>query len=630
MIEPHHAERLGFCASFAVGDHAAVERAQTRLHGLGARHLRVALRTAELAEDAWLGWMLARLSEGLELLPSLDAASAEPGLPRFLDAHDRHFRVFEWTDSRNDADAASALTAATRAAAGRGKQVVFGLDANGCEERLHALGGRALDAVAAVGLHVEAGGAAQIDGPALDGPTLDERLGAAERAVRDANPRARLWITQAGRSTWRHEIALQAEAFLGALSCSAERVYWRDLTDDSRADPRDADAHFGIDDRAGEPKCLGRLLARGVAGVEDLVALTRGRNTGFAGNVRPVLVTGGAGFIGANLADRLASAGHHVVLYDALARAGVERNVRWLARRHPTRIALVLADLRDEAALSEAASQACAVFHLAGQVAVTTSMASPLADFEVNARGTVTLLEALRRRNPQAPLIFASTNKVYGDLADIDLVREDDAYLPRNAELRSRGIGEARPLCFHTPYGCSKGSADQYVLDYAHSFGLRTAVLRMSCIYGERQLGTEDQGWVAHFLLRAIAGEPLTIYGDGRQVRDVLHVGDAVDAYMAAWANIDAIAGRAYNLGGGPGNAISLLHLVEHLEALLGRRIDVDFSAWRPGDQRYFVADTAAIRRDLSLPAPLHWRDGLTRLAGHFGAVSAPVTEAAL
>ena len=158
------------------------------------------------------------------------------------------------------------------------------------------------------------------------------------------------------------------------------------------------------------------------------------------------------------------------------------------------------------------------------------------------------------------------------------------------------------------------------MLDYAHSFGLRTAVLRMSCIYGERQFGTEDQGWVAHFLLRAIAGEPVTIYGDGRQVRDVLHVGDAVAAYLAAWRDIDVISGRAYNLGGGPANAISLLQLIDHMESILGTSIDVTFSAWRPGDQRYFVADTQAIRCDLRLPPALGWRAGLRRLAEHFGA----------
>jgi CDP-paratose 2-epimerase len=347
---------------------------------------------------------------------------------------------------------------------------------------------------------------------------------------------------------------------------------------------------------------------------------------------RPILVTGGAGFIGANLADRLAAQGHDVLIYDALLRAGVERNLAWLTERHPDRIAVAIADLRDEAALTEAARNAAAVFHLAAQVAVTTSLVQPVEDFDINLRGTLTLLEALRRFNPGAPLIFASTNKVYGDLADIALVQRNGQYVPEDRALRATGIDETRPLCFHTPYGCSKGAADQYVLDYAHSFGLRTAVLRMSCIYGERQLGTEDQGWLAHFLLRAMQGEPLTIYGDGCQVRDVLHVGDAVETYLAAWHGIGGIAGRAFNLGGGPANAVSLLQLVGHIETLLGRKVHLDFQAWRAGDQRYFVADAGAVRAALGLPAPLGWRQGVARLAAHFGAVAAPaaVTEAAL
>ena len=337
-------------------------------------------------------------------------------------------------------------------------------------------------------------------------------------------------------------------------------------------------------------------------------------------DARPILVTGGAGFIGANLTDRLATNGHKVVVYDALARPGVERNLEWLRHRHPKSVVAIVDDIRNVAVLNNAVSQASAVFHLAGQVAVTTSMTNPHDDFEVNARGTLNVLEAVRLYNPDAPVVFASTNKVYGDLSNIALVRDAGRYLPKNSGLRASGVDETRPLCFHTPYGCSKGAADQYVLDYAKSFGLRTAVLRMSCIYGERQLGTEDQGWVAHFLLRAIAGESLTLYGDGMQVRDILHVGDAVGAYLSAWDRIDEVAGSAFNLGGGPENAVSLLQLTSHIEQLLGRRIELQFSDWRPGDQRYFVADTRAAQLALGLAAPLDWKAGLARLASHFGA----------
>ena len=329
---------------------------------------------------------------------------------------------------------------------------------------------------------------------------------------------------------------------------------------------------------------------------------------------RPVLVTGGAGFIGSNIADRLAREGHDVLIYDALARPGVERNLAWLSERHPRRISAIVADIRDTDQVSAAARDASAVFHMAAQVAVTTSLVDPGSDFDINLRGTLSLLEALRRRNEPAPLIFASTNKVYGDLADVELRLANDAYLPVKPAIRAHGISEARPLDFHTPYGCSKGAADQYVLDYARSFGVPTAVLRMSCIYGERQMGTEDQGWVAHFAIRAIEGEPISIYGDGAQVRDVLDVSDAVDAYMAAWRQIRTISGQAFNLGGGPANAISLRHLISYLAELTGRRVDARYSDWRPGDQRYFVADARAIRAALGLDAPLGWRAGVASL----------------
>jgi CDP-paratose 2-epimerase len=333
------------------------------------------------------------------------------------------------------------------------------------------------------------------------------------------------------------------------------------------------------------------------------------------GEDQVVLITGGAGFIGSNLADRLLSEGHRVRLYDALARAGVERNVEWLQARHGDRVELVRGDVREAGKLGEAAADAQAVFHFAAQVAVTTSMLDPRDDFEVNILGTLNVLEALRARGGQVPLVFASTNKVYGDLADLDFALEDEAYRPVDAEVRDHGIGEARPLDFHTPYGVSKGAADQYVLDYARSFGVPTAVLRMSCIYGRGQMGTEDQGWVAHFLIRALEGKPITLYGDGYQVRDILDVTDAVDAYVRAWRNIDRVAGRAFNLGGGPGNAVSLRQLLAHIGALIGRPVDVSYSDWRAGDQRYFVADTRSAEAALGLGAKVPWRDGVAALA---------------
>ena len=332
------------------------------------------------------------------------------------------------------------------------------------------------------------------------------------------------------------------------------------------------------------------------------------------GNARPILITGGAGFIGSNLADRLAREGHKVIVYDALSRPGVERNLAWLNRRHGRSITHIAGDVRDEDELVRAAADAKAVFHFAAQVAVTTSLVDPREDFEINVKGTINLLDAVRVRREPVPVIFASTNKVYGDLADIEFDTLHDRYEPKSFAAR-RGIDESRPLDFHTPYGCSKGAADQYVLDYARSFGVPTAVFRMSCIYGQRQMGTEDQGWVAHFLIRALEDKSITIYGDGRQVRDILDVGDAVNAYVRALGNIDRVAGRPFNLGGGPANAVSLLELIEEMRTVTGRDIDLSFEDWRQGDQRWFVADTSAARAALGLPAPRGWREGVARLA---------------
>lgn len=306
---------------------------------------------------------------------------------------------------------------------------------------------------------------------------------------------------------------------------------------------------------------------------------------------RPILITGGAGFIGTNLAHRLLLAGRRVLILDNLSRPGVESNMRWLCARHGKRVQVCVADIRDLAALEEVVGQADQVFHLAAQVAVTSSMLEPREDFEVNALGTLNLLEALRQLKQPPPLVFTSTNKVYGQLEDIPLCQHAGHYEPTNHAIRLTGINEDQPLAFHSPYGCSKGAADQYVLDYTRIYGLPAVVFRMSCIYGPHQWGTEDQGWVAHFLIRALTQTPIVLYGDGIQVRDVLFVQDLVDALLLAQAYMPGLAGQAFNIGGGIANTTSLLELLDLIALLHGHRPPVQFAPWRPGDQKYYASD---------------------------------------
>lgn len=308
---------------------------------------------------------------------------------------------------------------------------------------------------------------------------------------------------------------------------------------------------------------------------------------------RPTLITGGAGFVGTNLAHRLLSQGQRVLLFDNLSRAGVERNLRWLQETHGDLLQVEIADVRDSQAVERAVESSSSVFHFAAQVAVTTSLLAPIEDFEVNARGTLNVLEAIRVLDAPIALVFTSTNKVYGGLDDVALSLQNNRYEPEDATLRAHGISEARALDFHSPYGCSKGCADQYVLDYARTFGIPTIVLRMSCIYGPHQCGNEDQGWVAHFLLRALENEPITLFGDGKQVRDALFVDDLVDAFLTARQQIAQLSGQAFNIGGGAHNTTSLLQLLETVGALHGQTPQVEWSDWRPGDQRYYVSDVA-------------------------------------
>lgn len=326
------------------------------------------------------------------------------------------------------------------------------------------------------------------------------------------------------------------------------------------------------------------------------------------------LVIGGAGFVGSNMAARLAASGRNVLVLDNLSRAGAEHNLSWLSQRFPREIQALIADIRDEEAVCYAVQHAQRVFHFAAQVAVTTSLTHPQHDHQVNATGTLNVLEALRRRREPPPLLFTSTNKVYGELADIALELTPSGYQPVDPVIRANGINESRPLNLCSPYGCSKGAADQYVLDYARSYGLSAVVFRMSCIYGPHQFGNEDQGWVAHFVRQTLAGKGVTVYGDGQQIRDVLFIDDLVEAALLALERLPATAGEAFNIGGGAGQAVSLNSLLRLLGRLHGTAPEIHIETWRPSDQRYYVSDVGKVYRTIGWRPRVSIEQGMSRL----------------
>jgi CDP-paratose 2-epimerase len=311
---------------------------------------------------------------------------------------------------------------------------------------------------------------------------------------------------------------------------------------------------------------------------------------------RLALITGGAGFIGTNVAARLLQSGLRVRILDNLSQAGVETNLQWLCSTYGSCVDPVIADIRHRPAVRAALDGVSQVYHLAAQVGVDSSFADPILDFSVNAGGTLNLLEELRAHAAPPSLLFTSTKRVYGGLEDVDLVREGDHYVPASPRTRDCGINERRRVAFQSPHGCSKGAADQYVLNYARMFGLPAVVFRLSCIYGPHQFGTARHGWVAPFIARALKDQPITIYGDGLQVRDLLFIDDLVDAMITAHDRIHDTAGEAFNVGGGPQCSISLIELVNLIEKLDRRRPHVEYKIWREADQRYYVSDTRKFR----------------------------------
>ncbi len=332
-----------------------------------------------------------------------------------------------------------------------------------------------------------------------------------------------------------------------------------------------------------------------------------------ADRFRSVAIVGGAGFIGSNLAHHLLETSDAKIhVFDNLSRPGVRYNLHALqkAAGNSGRLQITIGDVRDSVMVDRVLRHATEVYHFAAQVAVTTSVCDPRLDFDVNLSGTFNVLEAVRKHGRRPFLLYTSTNKVYGEMAGRRVVMKDKRWEYETG----CGVNEQEPLDFHSPYGCSKGAADQYVRDYARIYGIPAVVFRMSCIAGQRQYGNEDQGWVAHFMYSALENTPVMIYGDGRQLRDVLCVNDLVGAIDVVRERQEVTAGQIYNIGGGAQNTTSLLELVDRIEALTGRRLRYQTARARPGDQLVYVTDPSKLKRDTGWEPKLTVNQTLERI----------------
>jgi CDP-paratose 2-epimerase len=660
-------QRLGVIEWLRPGEY---ERAEEILQDLQTLHI-PCLRTGFSWADwhtpegkKWFDWLMPRVAREVELLPcftytppSLGIETKSSSPPRdpkafadFIDVmitnHGRHFEWIElWNEPNNlndwdwriDPDwiiFSDMIGKAAYWAKQRGKKPVLAGMSPTDPNWLDLMCSRGvLQYMDAVGIHGFPGTWE------FDWEQWSTKVQAIRKVLDKHQLSPEIWITEAGYSTWRHDDIVQVKKLVDVLKAPVDRIYWYsgfDLhpnechQDGFHEDERHY--HFGLKTAEGVPKLLYRIWSeRGLAGLINLADIISDSSAGLrrepAAVVRdkginivppkpkkkPILITGGAGFIGTNVANRLLEQGESVLIFDNLARAGVEHNFEWLRGKFGDRVQLEIADIRDPHMVRDAVHQASRIYHFAAQVAVTTSIHTPQKDFDVNLRGTLNILETLRQMDSPPPLLFTSTNKVYGALEDIELEKIEERYHPVS-DIYAKGVTEQRPLNFHSPYGCSKGAADQYVLDYARTYGLPAAVFRMSCIYGPHQFGTEDQGWVAHFLIQVMKGRPLKLYGDGRQVRDILFVDDLVTAMLLAQEKISSLAGQAFNMGGGAANSTSLLEILARIEALTGKRSHYSFSDWRLGDQKYYVTDTRRFQEATGWQASTSIDSGLEQL----------------
>lgn len=642
--------KVGLVQWFQLNQFEEVEQTKQDLKNLNITHLRTNISWSDWTNPegkTWYDWLFKILGTDVRVLPCLVHTppalglqfrnSAPPKDPeafagfveQVISAYGQYFDYVELWDEPNNAAIYDftldkdweifnhMIAAAAQQCLQAGKKAVLGgmnpVDPNWLRQMFSK---GLMQHIDVVGIH----GFPGVFDENWDG--WDPVLEKVRSILKEHNSNAELWITEAGFSTWQKKERQQVKEFINAAKADAHRLYWNGVKDLSPSMKgkrgRNLDKReyfFGMKNGDGSPKLLYTLLSssRDVSHLIDYEWITQpvsGRST----NKRYTLITGGAGFVGVNLADRLLSEGRSVLVFDNLSRDGVQNNLFWLKEKYRENLQVMIADIRDKEAVTQAVQGAEQVFHFAAQVAVTSSLVNPYHDFEVNALGTLNLLEALRHTEHQPPVVFTSTNKVYGDLEDIGLTLNGTRYYPENSVFRANGISEERNLDFHSPYGCTKGVADQYILDYSRTFGLKTVVFRMSCIYGPHQFGTEDQGWVAHFLIQALKDNPITLYGDGKQVRDILYVEDLVNAFMLAQQHMDTISGNAFNIGGGVKNTISLLELIKMIGKVSGKKPNVLFDDWRPSDQKYYVSDFSKFKKSTGWFPKYGTTEGITNL----------------
>lgn len=617
---------VGILEWFRPGEYEEVRNTIADLNKLGITHLRTGISWADWYVDGteeWYDWLFAELDKHVEILPcflytppsigEMEKTSAPPrdlkSYADFLDTMiNKYGQYFEWVELWNEPNNkieydytldfswnkfATMIKMAAHWAKEKGKKTLLGgmspIDPNWL--KMIAEQG-VLENIDAVGIH----GFPHVFDQQWKG--WDVNIKAVRTVLEEAGLDKEIWISEAGFSTWQQDEVKQYREFAEVMKADADRIYWYSLND---LNPKNStvggfhlderEYYFGMKSTDGTPKLLYKLLEReGVENIQNHDYVQKRYK--IEEEEKYILITGGAGFIGTNLASRFLSEGKRVMIYDSLFRDGVEKNLKWMQQEYGDKLLIQISNINETRILEQCVNNASEVFHLCAQVAVTSSVENPVHDFNVNLSGTFHLLEAIRKSPHQPPLLFTSTNKVYGNLQDVKMQENGSRYYPANRKMKEYGINEKIPLDFHSPYGCSKGAADQYILDYSRTYGLKTCVFRMSCIYGPHQFGTEDQGWVAHFLISALEDQPITIYGNGKQVRDILYVEDLVDAFVLAKKNIDKLAGEVFNIGGGPANTVSLLEILDIIKQKADKDMDVSFEDWRTGDQFYYVSNT--------------------------------------